>query len=259
MSEHFYVAFLRPFLSLPVLLCAFCPCSADDKEPDYFCSYIESKSQYQTPAPWIDTGVQATPLTSLSMDIEFTNIKNASQLPLFGLHYNTNPKFCFIAYIGDGEEKKIDYKYVDGGWNSSNVSTISNIFSRLRVTLDGSAKSFSITSNTFDGAVVELCRKSLTQNHAWPNDFHSPHTIPLFNKWNSNANSTNLHNRSLAARLYKCTISTNGVCVRSFRPAVKNSVPGLWDTVEKVFYSSESDAPFLAGPKLKDGLIIYLR
>jgi hypothetical protein len=40
---------------------------------------------------------------------------------------------------------------------------------------------------------------------------------------------------------------------------VKNNVPGLWDTVEKVFYPSESDAPFLAGPRLKDGLIIYLR
>lgn len=231
--------------------------------PDYYCEYIESRAQYVTPPPWIDTGVRATPLTRLSMEIEFPSSPiNASQLSLFGLHYISGslPKFAFIAYIGDGSTKYIDYKYVDGGWNSSGVSSVTNALSRMTVTMDGVAKTFTITTNNVDGTTEALCSKNLAKSYSWANDFQSEHTIPLFNKWNSSGAATNLFNKSLAARLYGCTISTNNVLVRSFRPAVKGGAPGLWDEVDGVFYPSASDVPFLAGPKIKRvGLKIIFR
>ena len=228
-------------------------CQATDSKPDYYCEYIESTQQNATPSPWIDTGIKATPLTRLSVDLAFGSLKNASQIGIFGLHYNVTPKFCFIAYIGDGDLKNIDFKYVDGYWNTSSVSSYDLRGSRMTITMDGVAKNFSITSNNIDGTVETLCSKSMNGVHSWPDDFASEHSIPLFNRYNSSGSTTNLHNRSLCAKLYGCTIATNGVMVRNFKPAVSGGVAGLWDEVECRFYASASEKAFTAGPKLKLG------
>lgn len=235
-------------------------CHAADPKPDYYCEYIESTQQNATPSPWIDTGIKATPLTRLSVDLAFGSRKNASQIGIFGLHYNVTPKFCFIAYIGDGDLKNIDFKYVDGNWNTSSVSSYDLRGSRMTITMDGVAKNFSITSNNVDGTVETLCSMSMNGKHSWPDDFASEHSIPLFNRYNSSGSTTNLHNKSICAKLYGCTIATNGVMVRNFKPAVSGGVAGLWDEVESRFYASASEKAFIAGPKVKKvGLLTVVR
>ena len=50
-------------------------------------------------------------------------------------------------------------------------------------------------------------------------------------------------------RLYSCKIYDNGTLVRNFVPAKRNSdsVAGLYDTVNSVFYTSASSTAFSAG------------
>lgn len=237
-----------PFLLVGLTMLAASPTLAS---PDYFLDYIESKSQAQK-GPWIDTGVPATPLTAISMDVQFTSTTNAAQNTLFGLHYGVN-KYCFLVYVGDIPKRKLCFKYVDGSFNDSGVSTVTNIGARLTITLDGLNKTFSVVSNGTDGVRSVLASSTLKSNHGRPDDEASPHTIPLFARYHAGTGTTNIAS-SCAMKLYGCTIWTNGVAVRRFRPAEKDGVVGLWETIGGRFYTnSVPDKTFYAGPRREKG------
>lgn len=230
------------------------PCA---EGPDYFLDYIESKSQAQK-GPWIDTGVPATPLTAVSMDVQFTSTANANQNSLFGLHYGMN-EYCFLVYVGEYPNRKLYFKYVDGSFNDSGVSTVTNIGVRLTITLDGLNKTFSVVSNGTDGVRSVLASSTLKGNHGVPDDYASPHTIPLFIRYHASDGTTNITSSSCAMKLFGCSIWTNGVPVRRFRPAEKDGVVGLWETIGGRFYTNGvEEKVFHAGPRLKRGFCLLV-
>ena len=55
-------------------------------------------------------------------------------------------------------------------------------------------------------------------------------------------------------KLYDMQIYDNGKLIRNYFPSINPSgVPGLYDTVNDVFYASKTSTPFIAGPILMTG------
>ena len=122
----------------------------------------------------------------------------------------------------------------NGDWNMPSAMVVSK--ERVVVTLDG-------TASPAEGRVVEKstgesCSKTTTAKHTAT----ATKTMVLWARAKSSSFST-----QALATIYSCVITTNdGVCVRDFRPAVKDGVAGMWDAENDKFYKSAGSTALTA-------------
>ena len=229
-------------------------CQATDPKPDYYCEYIANSTQ--TSGAWIDSGVLATPYTALSLDMEFTAYQ-AAQLAPFGYKnasslYHNNFMMYLVngATLPDGKIVRWLYYRCFNSYKQTSFNVYpTNINVRMTITMDAYNKALSISTNAPNGTLMSAysTNMSITPD---TEAAYSEYPIAIFNERNMDGNTAG---GTPIGRIYGCTIATNGVQVRNFKPAVSGGVAGLWDEVECRFYASASEKAFTAGPKLKLG------
>jgi hypothetical protein len=66
--------------------------------------------------------------------------------------------------------------------------------------------------------------------------------------------ASSIDSRKAVGRLFKCNIYNGGQLVRNFIPAKRRSdnIVGLYDAVNKQFYTNAGSGSFTAGPVLSD-------
>ena len=221
--------------------------SAAAAKPDRYLEYIDSTKLAS--GQWIDTGVYAT--TKTAVEIDFQLLELWAQSTPFGVGGGS---FYFDLYLNGSNPMQWAYWYCHGGWSKGKYTTVAgDATSRIVVKVDGANKLFSLTnlttgafvSNTMygDGVGVEAGDKTDV-------------TLPLFGrKTTSDACAS-----TAKMRCWGCRIWEDGALVRDFRPALVNKVAGMWEEKEGRFYAGENKSyPFLAGPKIPQGLVILLK
>lgn len=213
--------------------------------PDKFLEYIDSAKLAN--GSWIDAGVKAT--TKTALEIDFQLLEAWAQSTPFGVGGGS---FYFDLYL-DGSLNWA-YWYCHGGWSKGKYTTVAgDATSRLVVKLDGANKLFTLTnlttgvsvSNAMNGEGVGVEAGDVTDV-----------TLPIFGRKTTSDSVSS----TAKMRCWGCKIWEDGVLVRDFRPALVGSVAGMWDVVGEQFYSSGNATwPFIAGPKIKQGLAVILR
>ena len=171
--------------------------------------------------------------TIITVDCEYPSI--ASDVYLFGCY---NDKYSMAAYFNSSKEWALACNDNNPVWNSTTYVGVKN--ERVLVTLDATG----VNATTGSVTVARTGEKYLAINS-------SPHTKTgaatsynfLF-LW-GRSTGANVNQKSSTAIIYSCTITNAGVCVRDFRPAVKDGIAGMWDGVNNVFYKSAGTTPMV--------------
>ena len=192
--------------------------------------YIES-----TGTQYIDTGFKPNNKTKLSIYVEPTNIPETSSW--FGAR-NANSDTEGIAFLlwQVGDSFRFDYNnQKQTSVRIENNKKISVLWDRNNIYIDNNLVS------TFNET-----------------EFECPVTLILCSSKNNrvdgiSVNEDNVDTRMSKLKIYNCSIWNNDVLVRKYIPCYKNSdnKPGLYDTVNNVFYTNQgSGDDFTIGPNV---------
>ncbi len=190
---------------------------------DCFVDYISSAGK-----AYIDTGV--TPQggkTSIAVDFALASA-TASQY-LFGV-WKSNT-FTFGGYVNGSKYWAFAATKSTSPWSATTLAVTTD---RSVVTLDASLSPPVYSVTNASGQVVKNASASHTTSAAG--------TLYLFTR-----NDIGNTKYPSSGKMYSCSITNNGACVRDFRPSVSNSIAGLYDAINGDFYSSASSVNFTAG------------
>ena len=181
--------------------------------------YLES-----TGTQWIDTGYKHNQNTRIIGDIDFQPVGSwkspfgswggsRSSKKMFGGEYDGNT--TFTLYYGNGSTSSINDKSVYTGrhiwdWNKNVWSIGSTVKTFTQQTFQSEFNFFVFGTSGYTGTT---------------------------------SSGTNL-------KVYSFKIYDNDILVRSFIPAIRksDSVAGLYDTVNDVFYTNQGTGTFVTGP-----------
>ena len=182
-------------------------------KPDAYLEYVQS-----TGSQWIDTGV--CPNANMTIDADVDLMGNGIFMGVS--HYESYPIECKDGYIA-GRLLRSNYA----------TTTVVTNTGRHRVVASatGTSKRFTIS---VDGSAVVNSTGNVSVSSAGA-------TMYVFQ--GQYAGST-----TCTAKLYSLNISTNGVMARQFVPGIKNYVAGLYDTLNDVWYASQSGTELIPGP-----------
>ena len=185
-----------------------------------YVDYLESSG-----TQYIDTGIKPNQDTRIV-------VKAALETPhsIYGVNYSG----ANFNMTGSSSNGGVMYYY----WANQGASPMTNYFSQI---------------HTFEQD-KNICRVDGALYHTYTyTTWSAPCTLYLF----ARNNGTSM-NDSGTVRIYSCQLYDNGTLVRDFVPCINNGVAGLYDKVNKVFYSNMGTGNFIAGPE-KDSLPLYNR
>lgn len=180
-----------------------------------FAEYIES-----TGSQWIDTGFKPNNNTRLILDCQVTETPSSIKA-LFGGR-TSEQNSVFGAWINTGV---LYPHYGNRVYNSDGTISV-NYSQRLVLDMNKNIVSINGTSKTCTTYTFQSTYSLYIGNM---NDGGVPDTRPAMIK------------------IYSCKIYDNGTLVRDYIPARQNGIYGLWDKVEKKFYSSATSTQFTGG------------
>lgn len=206
--------------------------------PLAFDYYVEGVRAVESTACYVNTRFYPVGgKTSLFIDLMLTTAK--TQYYILG---SNNSAYTLCAYVnGNGYWA---FASNNGGGSWSNPTTLSATKERTVITIDTTVvedeKAKSVFTVTTPSA--SAVRESF-ENHS------KTATLPLILYGRCMPGEVN--DKKCAATIYRCSITNDGVCVRDFYPCVSNSVAGLYDGVNNVFYpSSGTEALTAVGEKV---------
>lgn len=175
---------------------------------------------------WIDTLIKATNNTKVEIKTSNT-YTSASQLAIMGSRNFPKTNAFMISFYWNG--------WVCWDWAESQVS---NILNKTSILLIDKNSSYIYNENT---STYDLM-------HTFTNaTFTTPSNMILF--WERQGNTvTNLS----TIKFYYCKIWENNNLIREFIPCYRksDSVIGMWDRVNKVFYTNAWSGTFTKWPDL---------
>ena len=206
------------FVAGPAIL----PIDITDFETNYQrIEYIENTS-----TSFINTGVTPTAgVHSAWLDFQLTKVVAGKEQWILGQWYGFSS-----TSMGNG--------WRCGGTGSSDGTTL---------TLD-TARGFTYSgTNAFERI----------QGYSASSTITSPYTMTLFGQ---RENSDVRYEENGFYKLYGCKMWENGVLIRDFIPCYSrsNGIPGLYDLVNKKFYSNAGYGTFTKGPEVTVGSTAYL-
>lgn len=187
--------------------------------------YIES-----TGTQYIDTGLKGTNNTEVELDIQYVDTETSNSTRLFGARTGQS-KAIFIGSL----QATTSSFYVN--FNSTNFSSAN--------TLGLGRHKIELKDNTVyvDGAAIYNNLNTSTE-------FTTDYNLIL-----AGANTSGTI-ASAKAKYFGCKIWDNGVLLRDFIPAYRESdgAIGMYDVVNNVFYTSASSEQFLSGNNVLLGI-----
>ena len=185
-------------------------------------NYIES-----TGTQYIDTGYKANQKTEYEVEFSYSEMISSSNGFVLGSRISSNSENISLTcdsgtiFIGRGNK-----------YTSANITTNVNQKYIIKVVEN---------SITRDGTVINNIANEF-------GDGTGTYNVRLFN-CNQNGQSY----RTFKGKIYYCKIWDNGELVREFIPCKRNSdsVLGMYDTVNNVFYTNAGSGSFTAGQEQK--------
>ena len=192
-------------------------------------AYTQVEYIQSTGTQYIDTGFYAKPTTSVEIDFQFTDL--TVQQRLFGYTIKTNSStdlgFSHGVYInGNGYYA---YSYTDGGGNWISTETKPTT-DRTKLVMDGKARTLTISGgSTYSGSLKGSPTKDAQ--------------LSMYIMADHRADSSGWNGKF---KLYHFKVWDNGAIARNFIPVMRSSdsVYGLYDTVNKVFYTNAGTGSF---------------
>lgn len=184
--------------------------------------YIESAG-----GQYIDTQYKANQKTEYEVEFSYSSMANSSNGFVLGSRISSNQQNLSLTcdsgdiFVGRGN----DYEQIT-------VTTNINQKYKMKVTENNIIRDGIVISNAINNFGDET----------------GTYNVRLFN-----CNQNGSFFRNFTGKIYSCRIWDNGELVREFIPCKRNSdsVLGLYDTVNNVFYTNAGSGSFTAGPEQK--------
>ena len=144
-----------------------------------------------------------------------------------------------LVFIGSRTSANNTRFYIDSSSSGQTVFGFNNntpAASRKNITqgviFDAELNYFNSRKNNFNGILVESISVNLQTNN-----------IPLaIFAYNNNGTIAN----KAKADLYELRLSDNSTVIHNYVPVTSSGVPGLYDTIDGVFYASSTSTAFIA-------------
>lgn len=187
------------------------------------CEYIEGSS-----GQYLDTGV--TPSTNTKVIIDVKSLSEEKTGCIFGSRYS-GMSFVLFA-LGTDNSSQSSYRFDKG---SANYSVDISSFNRHLVTIEPN-------SIKIDDNVTTIPATTVNSN---------------YNMYLFSVNNSGVADERSGVRIYSCQIYSGDTLVRDYRPYINDGVPGMYDVLNKIFYSSKG-TPLIAGPIIKSGFTVNI-
>lgn len=206
--------------------------ATSDHNYDYF---VEGTKSGGGTACYLDTGFKPQEgKTILSLDCVYPSI--AFDVYLFGCY---NDRYSMACYFNSSKEWALACN--DNTPSGRSTGYAGAVNERVRVTVDATGT----TATTGSVTVVETGVKHLAVNASAHQKTGAATSYNRLFLW-GRSDGANANKKSSSATIYSCVITNGGVCVRDYRPAVKDGVAGMWDAVNNTFTASAGKTALVA-------------